>query len=434
MTEQNSVSAETSAPRRRMPPAFAALESVDFRWMLGSMLAFFLATQGDFLIHSLLSWDLTHSELNLAYINLVIALPMMFGSFIAGALSDRMERRRLLLISQGIVMVNELIVLSLYHFGKLTYPYLLFSSFVLGVMFPFISPTRVAMIRGLVGRERLGNAMALQVATQNVARVLGPSIVGMLIPIVAIQGSYLFSLMLQLLSTWALVKLPTSFPDNKSGRSLWKDVTYSFTYIGKHRPILLTVIFGIFPLLLTLPVYSMLVVFSDEVWHVGERGLGFLMAMLGLGGIVGSMTVARMGDNQHRGLWMVGGAVVFSVLLAGFSLSPSFLLALALLFAANVFSNICITQNNTIIQLLSHEEVRGRMSSLTMLSLGLTPLGVLPIATASETYGVDWTIFCASLILLAVVLAMVMLSPTLRGMDRILADKRRDDMADSTAS
>jgi MFS family permease len=411
----------------RLPHSLASLESVPFRWLVGSLLSFFLSMQGGFLIRSILAWELTQSELSLALVNLVIAVPMMIGSFVAGAIIDRVERRRIIIGGQLIILCSEVLVLVLMFMNVLEFWHLLATSFVMGVMYPFIMPTRTSMVMGLVGRALLGNAMALQTAAQNIARVMGPTLTGMLIPLISIEGAFIASISLYAVSTFAMLKLPKSYPV-PSGRSLLKDVAYSFTYIRQHRPILLTVIFGIFPLLLTLPVFSLLVVFADEVWGTGETGLGYLMAMVGMGGITGSLIVARLGDHGTRGRWMVYSAIAFAVLLAAFCQSPSFVLALGLLLSANIFSNISVTQNNTIIQLLSHEEVRGRMSSLMMLSMGLTPLGVLPIALASEVYGVANTMFAGCLVILGIILALYFFSPTLRNLDSAIALKHQADL------
>lgn len=420
--------ANGAAAKRRLPHSIASLESVPFRWLAGSMLTFFLSMQGGFLIRSLLAWDLTHSELSLAYINLVIALPMMVGSFIAGAVIDRMERRRIVITGQALIMVAELTVLVLMFLGTLQFWHLLATSFAMGVIYPFIMPTRTAMVIGLVGRERLGNAMALMTASQNIARVVGPSLAGALIPFIDLEGAFIVSLLLYTASTLSMFALSKSQPV-PTGRSLLRDVAYSFTYIAQHRAMLLTVLFGILPLLLTLPVFSMLVVFTEDVWQTGETGLGVLMAMIGMGGITGSMLVARLGDHRHRARWMIISAVLFAILLAAFCLSPSFGLAAGLLLAGNVFANISVTQNNTIVQLLAHEEVRGRMSSLMMLSLGVTPLAVLPIAWASEIYGVAHTMFVGCLILLSVILLLYACSPTLRRLDHQIALRRAEEDA-----
>ena len=139
-----------------------------------------------------------------------------------------------------------------------------------------------------------------------------------------------------------------------------------------------------------------------------------------------------MGAIENRARWMVAAVVLFGVLLALFSISKSFMLALGLLLLANMFSNISLTINNTLIQLLAHNEVRGRMTSFTMLSFGLTPLGVLPIALAAERFGITSTMFVGCAILVSIVLALYLLSPTLRGLDSKLAGTR--NVTDATPS
>ena len=417
----DSVESLTTTPRRP-PRAFAAFESVPFRWLVGSLMTFFLAMQGQMLVRSIVAWQLTESELSLALVNLSIALPMVFGSFVAGAVIDRVERRKLVMISQILVLLNEITVLVLLLTGHLEYWHLLATSIVLGIIFPFIMPTRTAMIYPLVGRARLGNAMALQAASLNISRILGPAFIGLMIPLLSLPGAYACAVSLYIFSTLAMWKVPRSVPNPDLSKSILQGIHYSFTYVRQHREILLCLIFGLFPMLLALPIISFLVVFTEEVWQVGEVGLGLLTATVGIGGIVGSLTVAKLGDTVRRARLMMIAAMLFAAVLAAFCLSPFFWLALVLLLSANIFSNISQTLNQTIVQLLAHEEVRGRMSSLVMLSMGLTPLGVLPIALFSERFGIAVTMFTACIILLLIVTAFFLLSPSLRTLDQRLAE------------
>ncbi len=410
---------------RRMPKGFEALACLPFRWLIGALLCFFLGMQGQLLVRSLLAWELTHSELSLGYVNLVVAVPMVLMSFFAGAIIDRVERRKLLIITQLLIMANELLLLTLIMLGQLTFPVLLGSSFLMGVLFPFVMPTRAAMVFGMVGRDLLGNAMALQSATMNVGRIVGPAVTGALIPLLTLKGAYAVAILLHLIATVTTFNLPLSYPEHKAKKSLLGDMLYSFTYIGQHRPIMLVLLFGLFPLLLMLPAHSMLVVFADDVWRVGEDGLGLLMAMVGAGGISGAFIVARFGNPLSRTRWMLATAALFGVVLAVFTQSPWFYLALVLMLCASMLNDITQTMNNTIVQLLAHNEVRGRMSSMMMLSLGLTPLGVLPVALAAERFGVADTMFFACLIMLVIVALLYGLSPTLRHLDARMAAQQR---------
>jgi len=408
-----------------MPRSFTALESIPFRWLVSSLGTFFLAMQGQLVVRSLLAFELTGSTMALAMINLVIATPMSLGLLFSGAIIDRVERRGLTIISQTVVLINELIVLVLLVMGVLEFWHLLATAFVLGINFPFLMPTRTAMIYSLVGREKLGNAMALQATSLNVARILGPAGMGLLIPLITMEGAYLVSIMLYGFSILAMLKLPKSYPENKVRKGFLEDVTYSFKYVAKNRAILLCLTFGLFAMLLALPIISFLVVFTESVWGVSETALGVMMGSVGVGGIIGSLLVARLGDTMKRARVMMYAAIVFAIFLSGFSISPYYLLALPLLLASNIFANMSQTLNQTLVQLLADNEVRGRMSSLMMLTVGLTPLGVLPVAYFAEIYGIANTMFVACIMLVLVVIAFFSLSSTLRNLDK---DKRLTDV------
>jgi len=160
------------------------------------------------------------------------------------------------------------------------------------------------------------------------------------------------------------------------------------------------------------------VVFTESVWGVGETALGIMMGSVGVGGIIGSLLVARLGDTMRRTRVMMIAAMIFAAFLAGFSISPYYLLALPFLLVSNIFANMSQTLNQTLVQLLADNEVRGRMSSLMMLTVGLTPLGVLPVAYFAEICGIANTMFVACIILVLVVIAFLALSPTLRHLDK----------------
>jgi len=296
--------------------------------------------------------------------------------------------------------------------------HLLATAFILGVNFPFLMPTRTAMIYSLVGREKLGNAMALQATSLNIARIVGPAGMGLLIPLISMPGAYLVSILLYGFSIFAMIRLPKSYPENKAMKGFFEDVIYSFKYVANNRAILLCLIFGLFPMLLALPIISFLVVFTESVWGVSETALGIMMGSVGVGGIIGSLLVARLGDTMKRARVMMFAALIFGVCLAGFSISPYYYVALPILLVSNIFANMSQTLNQTLIQLLADNEVRGRMSSLMMLTVGLTPLGVLPVAYFAEFYGIANTMFVACIMLVIVVLAFFMLSPTLRKLDK----------------
>nr|MCS5580382.1 MFS transporter [Gammaproteobacteria bacterium] len=149
-----------------------------------------------------------------------------------------------------------------------------------------------------------------------------------------------------------------------------------------------------------------------------ESRVGILMATGGIGGVIGAIWIVRRGDNASRLNLMLGSTIAFGVFLGLFSQIGNFYVALVPLLIANVCASASQTVNNTAIQLLVDDNVRGRVSSFMMLSFGLTPIGVFPMAIAADNIGAANAILGASIILVVLVAIFYGLSVTLRNLDR----------------
>jgi hypothetical protein len=155
------------------------------------------------------------------------------------------------------------------------------------------------------------------------------------------------------------------------------------------------------------------------VWKVGPEGLGILSACAGAGGLVGAVMVAWRRDNRRLRAMMTS-AVAFGGLLFAFAISPWYALALPLVFLANIFASYYGTANNTAIQMLVPDEVRGRVSSLLMMSFSLPLLGTLPLSAAARLWGAPAAVAGASTIAVLIAFGFYFMSPSLRSMDERL--------------
>ncbi|NNL56190.1 MAG: hypothetical protein HKO71_00430, partial [Pseudomonadales bacterium] len=153
--------------------SFAALDNHEFRWLLASNGAFFLALHGQMLTRSYLAWEMTGREMALAYINMAYAIPMIVCSLIGGTLTDRFERRGLIQIGQAILLASEAAILLLLAMGQLEFWHLLVVGVIGGTVIPVIMPARTAVVFNIMGPLRLGNAMALAMGVVNISRVVG---------------------------------------------------------------------------------------------------------------------------------------------------------------------------------------------------------------------------------------------------------------------
>jgi len=396
-----------------------------FRWLFLGNVSFFFAMQGQMLTRSLLAWELTGEATALAFINLVVAVPLIIASLIGGAITDRVERRRLVVTGQCLIVANEVFILVMLLLGHLEFWHMLCTAFIAGCAFPFIMPARMAITMTVVGPKRIQRAMAFQAGAMNLNRVLGPAVMGVVIALYSFIGAYLLAISLYVNAILCMFGINRSHSDENRAeqKPLLADIAYGFSYIRQNRPVLICLLFGLLPMFLAMPFQNILVVMAEEVWQAGESGVGILMATGGIGGVLGAVWIARRGDHASRLNVMLGSTFAFGIFLAIFTLSSNFYLALIPLLLANLCASACQTVNNASIQLLVDDSVRGRISSFMMLSFGLTPIGVFPMAIAADNYGAANAILAASLLLIIFVAVFYSLSATLRKLDRSVNEK-----------
>ena len=396
----------------------ASLRYQQFRWLYISNIAFMFAMMGQFTVRSILAFRLTDSAFALGLVGFVVAVPMLIVAPLGGALADRVDRRKLIIGVQAAVVVDELLVLVLLLTDSLTFGYLLILTGFLGALFPIMMPARQAIVANVVGRQGLGNAMALQMGGMNAARVAGPALAGLLVSVTGVESTYAISLALYAVGLGAMFKVHPSFPDEEDERrSVFGDIAFGLSYVRNNRTVRVLLLLGLVPTLLAMPFQTLLVVFAEDVWDVGASGFGVLQMFAGLGGLVGSVYVAWDAESHQRLRRMMASIVAFGCTLFLFSISPWFLLALPLVLLADVFVSIFMVLNNTAIQLLIPDSVRGRVMSLLMMSFGLTPLGTLPMSWIADQYGPRIAVALACALMLVVAALFFALSPTLRRLD-----------------
>jgi MFS family permease len=413
---------ELPAPPAPAGGPFASLRYQQFRWLFASNIAFFFAMNGQFVVRSVLAYRLTGSELALGLINLVVAIPMLVVSPFGGVVADRVEKRRLIMTGQAVLVASELAVFVLLVLGLLEFWHLLAAVFVMGCTFPFIMPARQAIVASIVGRQGMANAMALQMGGMNAARVVGPVLAGLIIAVAGVRWVYAVAVTLYALAFFSMAHVHRAPPaEGARGRPVWSELLGGLRYAAGDPPVRALLVLSIIPILLAMPFQALLVVFADDVWHVGAGGLGILQAAAGLGGIAGSFWVAFTSASPRKLRLMMSTLLAFAGSLLLFSISPWFLLALPLVFAADVFASAFTTTVNTLIQVLIPDEVRGRVMSLMMMTFGLTPLGTVPVSALAEALGAPAAVAVASVVTVALSLAVLAASRSLRGIDATVA-------------
>jgi MFS transporter, DHA1 family, staphyloferrin A biosynthesis exporter len=271
------------------------------------------------------------------------------------------------------------------------------------------------LISDIVGKDQLMNAIALNSATMNLTKIVGGSLGGILITLIGIGGVILLNGLSFIVLIVALAMMtipPVTKPLHR--KSIAGSIGEGLTYIRNNATMRSLIVLALVPMLLGMPYMTLLPVFADTVLDIGNEGYGILVACTGVGAMFGALTIASLKNMRQRGTVMLLVMIGFGVMLLLFSQSPSMYLSFALLLGVGAGQTTFMALNNTLLQTLSSDEMRGRVMSIFFLNRGMLPLGTLFAGFSTEWIGVQWTvsIMATALVLLGII--MFLRSPEVR--------------------
>ena len=344
---------------------------------------------------SWLVYRLTGSALLLGTVSFCGQIPTFLFAPFAGVLVDRLDRRQVLLWTQAISMVQSLLLAALTLSGNITIPWILALSVVQGIVNAFDMPGRQAfMIQMVDDRADLSNAIAINSSMVNMARLVGPSLAGMLIAATSEGWCFMidgFSYIAVIASLLAM-QLHTQ-PARRKTTSPFTELREGWTYVSNFMPIRTILLLFALSSLMGMPFVVLMPIFAAQVLHGGPHTLGFLMGAMGVGALISALSLAAR--KSVRGL--IGiipvAAAVFGLGLIGFGLSHSFWLSMVMVLIAGMGMMQGMAASNTIIQTLVSEEMRGRvMSYYTMAFVGMAPFGSLLAGALAHHIGAPLTV------------------------------------------
>jgi predicted MFS family arabinose efflux permease len=293
-------------------------------------------------------------------------------------IADRVNKRRLLLVTQTAAMVLAFLLASLVYFKIISVWGVAAIAFANGVAMAMNAPSYQALVPKLVPREDLTNAIALNSAQFNMSRILGPTLGGYAMVLFGVAGNFFLNGLSFLAVLWALMRI--QYPDEKPARheSMLSSMKGGFVYLHSEKQMFVLIWMTAVVSFLGIPFITFIPYFAKVQLHVGESGLGWLMAGSGLGAVLGAMTVAVLGHIRRRGVVVTFAGVVFFLAIIAFSFSQKFALSVCLAFFEGYSGITMISCFNVSVQHLSSDEMRGRIMSIYGTSfLGLPPLGAL---------------------------------------------------------
>ncbi len=378
----------------------------------------FLSNVGTWMQNLALGWLIlvrTNSPFLLGLNGFLGSAPSLVFSLPGGAIADRMNRRKLMIVTQTAMMLLALILAALTSFRVIKIGEILTISFLAGLASALNNPAYQALVPDLVEREDLVNAIALNSAQFNMSRTVGPTLAGLALGSLGAAGCFYLNTVSFLALIIALLAITVPPHPVQEGPTVWGAMLEGLRFVGRNRPIIILLSVPSFLSLLGLPFIILMPVFARDLLRVGASGLGYLMGGAGLGAVVAALTLATRNNAEHKGRFILGSATVFSLALILLARAHSFWWAFFLLVVLGVTMVGTLTLTNTTLQVISPPEMRGRIMSLYNLSLlGLAPLGSLQAGAVAQVLGTRFAVALGGAVCLVYFLILLLLLPRLR--------------------
>lgn len=393
----------------------------DFRLFWGGQLVSLSGTWIQSVAQQWLVLQLTHSAFALGLVTTIQFIPMLLLALIGGAVADRVSKRELLLFTQIVSGVLALLLGVLVQTGSVQYWHVLVIAGMLGTVNAFYTPARQAFVPELVNRESLLNAVALNSAIFNGARVVGPAIGGLLIAALGLSLNFYLNAasFLAVIASLLLIKRrPPMVVESEAG--LVERVGEGLRYI-KDTP----VVYSILALVGVASLFAfnftiLLPLIARYVLNVGSSGYGFLMACMGVGSLVGAIVLATINRRDLARRFIYGGVFVFCITEILFGFSRSYALSLGLLVIVGLASVFFTTTANTRVLTLTPSHLQGRvMSVYSLMFLGVTPFGSFLAGLVAQRFGAPTALISGAAVTLVFSIAVYLYRPSQRAQRRI---------------
>lgn len=383
--EPTDASVASPATGRRGARFFGALSKYPAfrRLWVGAL----FASAGQWMQQVALGWlalTLTDSSSFVGIVAFTAGVPFLLIAPPGGALIDRVDRRRLMLTCQALAALLAIVVAGDVISGRIEPWHLLVAAFLNGSLQALLTPTQQSLVPGMVARPDLTNAIGLMSAGQNMTRVGGPSLAGVVIGWGGVGPAFLLQAA-ALVGAFVLVRgvavplrvAPTVAPRVFDGVAL----------ITRREDLRALFVLATIPTFFVFPYVSFLNVFARDILGIGAEGLGLLMAASGLGAVAGALLVAGRRRTEGTGSGLTRLTVAYGAVIVAIAVSRTLVVTLPLLFVAGLLGSSFMSGNNALMQHRISDDIRGRVMGVYLLTWGLMPLGALPMGLLADVVG-----------------------------------------------
>jgi MFS family permease len=405
------------AMNRSVTP-WQVLKQRDFGWFWLSLLFSAVGSQISTIAVAWQVYEITNSPFQLGLTGLLRALPVMILSLPGGVLADRMDRRKLLIVTQSLAAALALALALLTSTGQIRVWHIYAVTFLSGAVGIFDAPARTAMIPALVSPEQLASAYALNITWRQIATLGGPFIGGIVIGALGVGTAYYIDAVsfLAVIICLGFMRRQVK-PANDKKESPLQSVRVGFNFVRENSVILALMsmdtcvqFFGAYR--------SMMPAFARDIFGVGPAGLGALLGVPALGALAGSGLVLGLGNPKRKGQLIIAVTLLYTIGLICFALSRSWALSLLIVFCLGLVDAVGETLRDTLVQLITPDRMRGRVKSFDQVFMSAgTYMGHAQMGTAASFIGVPGALILGGCMGSAAVLLVAKFARKLRRLE-----------------
>jgi predicted MFS family arabinose efflux permease len=380
----------------RLRRVFKAFHYRDFRLMWFGACTSSIGTWMQIVAQGWLIYRLSHSAFLLALDQFLGGIPIFLFSLIGGVVADRMERRKILLVSQYIQMGSAALLTVLVAMGVVHVWHILCLSFVSGLAQAFGGPAYQALIPTLVDRDDMPNAIALNSIQFNMAITIGPALAGQALAKLGEKWCFGLNALSFLAPIVSLSMISTRFLPESTADSMFSSLKQGIRFIRNQTSMEALTVLAFCTTTLSMPLRTYIPVFVKDIFHRGPETYGNLLSLMGVGTICGSLIVAGKGNMHNKGRFALTVLVCLGVSISAFSLSYWLPLSYAMLVLVGASMMAVFATITSLVQLITTDEMRGRVMSVYNCAFrGGMPIGnllsgwLVPIFTAPLVLGVN---------------------------------------------
>jgi predicted MFS family arabinose efflux permease len=375
---------------------FKAFQYRDFRLMWFGACTSSIGTWMQIVAQGWLIYRLSHSAFLLALDQFLAGIPIFLFSLIGGVVADRVERRKILLGSQYVQMASAGILTVLVALNMVHVWQILCLSFVSGFAQAFGGPAYQALIPTLVERDDMPNAIALNSIQFNVAVMVGPALGGQTLARLGETWCFGLNTLSFLAPIISLTIISTRFLPAKTTETMFKSLKQGIQFARQQNSMEALIVLAFCMTALAMPMRTYFPVFVKDIFHRGPETYGDLLALMGLGSIIGSLAIAGAGNMRNKGQVALASLMCLGLGISGFALSKSLPFSFGILVLAGAAMMAVFATVNSLVQLITTNEMRGRVMSVYNVAFrGGMPMGnlisgwLVPIFTAPVVLGVN---------------------------------------------